>query len=157
MRLFLYFLCLSITILLFSGCAGRGEKINWMKVEKKWREVTPNPKYKEVSPTMEQEMEALMLKGCKKERKLYDNDAAYLYSLIPGGGQLYTGETKKALWYMAGSFLIVPYLISFEDAQRTVNYYNFQHTIDYCKEKLGLTENSSSGDKNLKFLKLPIK
>lgn len=157
MRLFLYFLCLSIAVLLFSGCAGRGKKIDWVKVEKKWDEVKPDPKYKEVSPKMEKEMEALMQKGCKKERKLYDNEAAYLYSLIPGGGQLYTGETKKALWYMAGSFLIIPYLVSFEDAQRTVNYRNFIHTIRYCKEKLRLTENSSVGDKNLESIKLPIK
>ncbi len=146
-----------ISFSLFSGCAGRGKQFNWKKAERKWNEIKPDPKYKEVSPTMEHEMEVLLQKGCDKERKLYDNDAAYLYSLIPGGGQLYTGETKKALWYMAGSFLIIPYFISFEDAQKTVDYYNFQHTINYCKKKLRFTENSTSGKMDSKALKLPAK
>jgi hypothetical protein len=150
-------ICFFIAFSLLSGCAGRGKKVTWNKVEKKWNEVKPNPKYKEVTPAMEHEMETLLQKGCNKERKLYDNDAAYLYSLIPGGGQLYTGETKKALWYMAGSFLIIPYFISFEDAQRTVDYRNFQHTIKYCKEKLRLTENSSSDKKDSKTLESPSK
>ncbi len=157
MKLFSFLICLFVAFSLFSGCAGRGKQVTWNKVEKKWNEIKPDPKYKEVSPAMEHEMEALLQKGCKKERKLYDNDAAYLYSLIPGGGQLYTGETKKAFWYMAGSFLIIPYFISFEDAQKTVNYLNFQHTIDYCKEKLRLSENSSGGKKDLKTLELPAK
>ena len=58
---------------------------------------------------------------------------------------------------MAGSFLIIPYFISFEDAQRTVDYRNFQHTIRYCKEKLRLTENSSDDKKDPKALELPSK
>lgn len=157
MRLFSFLICFLIAFSLFSGCAGRGKQVTWKKVEKKWKEIKPDPKYKEVSPAMELEMEALLQKGCNKERKLYDNDAAYLYSLIPGGGQLYTGETKKALWYMAGSFLIIPYFISFEDAQKTVDYRNFQHTINYCKEKLRLTENSPGGKKDSKALELPAK
>ena len=78
----------------------------WKDVEKKWNEVKPDPKYREVTPEMEHEMEALLKQGCKKERKLYDNEVAYLYSLIPGGGQLYTGETKKALRFRKASVLV---------------------------------------------------
>tara|TARA_B100001123_G_C14949091_1_gene882914 strand:- start:47 stop:532 length:486 start_codon:yes stop_codon:yes gene_type:complete len=150
-------ICFLIVFSLFSGCAGRGKQVTWAKVEKKWRDITPDPRYKQVSPEMEHEMEILMQKGCKKERKLYDSDTAYLYSLIPGGGQLYTGEIKKAMWYIAGSFLIIPYFISFEDAQRTVSFRNFQHTIDYCKERLRLSEISPDGKKESKNLKLPTK
>lgn len=156
-RLFSFLICCFVAISLLSSCAGRSKQTTWKKVEKKWRDITPNPRYKEISPAMEHEMEALMLKGCKEERKLYDSDAAYLYSIIPGGGQLYAGEIGKALWYMAGSFLIIPYFISFEDAQRTVSYRNFQHTINYCKEKFRLSENSPSHSKKSRKLELPAR
>lgn len=89
---------------------------------------------------MEIEISDLMQKGCDREYPLLERNAALLYSIIPGGGQFYTGETKKGLWYMAGSFLIVPYFISFDDAQSSVDFINARHTIKYCKEKLRIMQ-----------------
>ena len=96
--------------------------------------------FKKVTPDMEVQVEELMSQGCLPEYKMLENETAYLYSLIPGAGQLYTGEPKKALMYALGSVLIVPYLISFEDAQSSVDYINIKYSIDYCKEKLRLSK-----------------
>lgn len=50
--------------------------------------------------TLAMEMETLIQAGCNKEYEYFDRDIAMLYSLIPGGGQWYTGETRKAWIYL---------------------------------------------------------
>ena len=63
-----------------------------------------------------------------------------LYSVIPGGGQWYTGETRKAWIYLMSFPLIVPYIISFQDAQNSVDYYNFRYTAHFSKTKFQTAE-----------------
>ena len=92
--------------------------------------------FKHVTPAMETEMEQLIDKGCDKEYQYYDRDIAMLYSVIPGGGQWYTGEIHKAWIYLISFLLIVPYIVSFQDAQNSVDYYNFRYTAHFCKTKL---------------------
>lgn len=87
---------------------------------------------------MEARMEYLMRKGCREEREYLNPDVAWLYSVLPGGGQFYAGETGKGLMYLLSSPLILPYIVSFEDAQNSVDYYNFKYTIYFCAKKLGL-------------------
>jgi hypothetical protein len=96
--------------------------------------------FKRITPAMETEMERLIEKGCGKEYQYFDRDIAMLYSVIPGGGQWYTGETRKAWIYLVSFPLIVPYIISFQDAQNSVDYYNFRYTAHFCKTKLEATE-----------------
>ena len=96
--------------------------------------------FKHVTPAMETEMEQLIENGCDKEYQYYDRDIAMLYSLIPGGGQWYTGETRKAWIYLMSFPLIVPYIISFQDAQNSVDYYNFRYTAHFCKTKFQTAE-----------------
>ena len=96
-------------------------------------------RYKKITPKMELQMADFMKRGCNGGGGIFDNDLAQMYSIIPGGGQFYTGETKKGLYYLFGSIFIVPYFASFQDAQNSVDYYNFQYDIDYCKEKQWLT------------------
>lgn len=95
-------------------------------------------KFKKITPKMELQMADLKKRGCQGGGSLLDKDLAQMYSIIPGGGQFYTGETKKGFYYLFGSILIVPYFASFPDAQNSVDYYNFQYDIDYCQEKLRL-------------------
>lgn len=96
-------------------------------------------KFKRITPRMEKQMEYVIRKGCKKEYKYLDRDIAVMYSLLPGGGQFYTGETKKGFLYLLSFPLVVPYFISFIDAQNSVDYYNFRYTLYFCKRKLGIT------------------
>ena len=96
--------------------------------------------FKHVTPAMEAEMEQLIENGCDKEYQYYDRDIAMLYSVIPGGGQWYTGETRKAWIYLMSFPLIVPYIISFQDAQNSVDYYNFRYTAHFCKTKFQTAE-----------------
>ena len=102
---------------------------------------------------MEIQLQDLMVKGCNPDYEMLENDTAYLYSIIPGGGQLYAGEPKKALMYALGSILIVPYFISFQDAQSSVDYRNLQYSIDYCKKKLRLLKRMERRAKNRDFIK----
>ena len=97
-------------------------------------------RFKQITPAMGMEMEALIEEGCDKEYEFFDRDIAMLYSLIPGGGQWYTGETRKAWLYLMSFPLIVPYIVSFQDAQNSVDYYNFRYTAHFCKTKLQVTE-----------------
>ena len=96
--------------------------------------------FKHVTPAMETEMERLIESGCDKEYEYFDRDIAMLYSVIPGGGQWYTGETRKAWIYLMSFPLIVPYIISFQDAQNSVDYYNFRYTAHFCKAKFQTAE-----------------
>ena len=96
--------------------------------------------FKQITPRMEQEMEQLIKAGCDKEYQYFDRDIAFLYSVIPGGGQWYTGEKDKAWLYLLSSPLIVPYIVSFQDAQNSVDYYNFKYTARFCRSKLKLAK-----------------
>ena len=91
--------------------------------------------FKRITPAMESEMEELISEGCNQEHEYFDRDIAMLYSLIPGGGQWYTGETRKAWIYLVSFPLIVPYIVSFQDAQNSVDYYNFKYTAKFCRSK----------------------
>ena len=94
--------------------------------------------FKRITPKMEKQMEYLLSKGCDEEYQYLDPDIAMLYSLLPGGGQFYTGEEKKGILYLVSSPFIFPYFTSFKDAQNSVDYYNFKYTIAFCARKLGL-------------------
>ena len=112
-------------------------------------------KFKRITPAMETEMEKLIQKGCNQEYEYFDRDIAMLYSLIPGGGQWYTGETRKAWIYLVTFPLVIPYIASFQDAQNSVDYYNFRYTEHFCKNKLKMTEKiqgpvKKQGNKNSK-------
>lgn len=96
--------------------------------------------FKRITPKMEKEMEQLIEAGCDKEYQYFDRDIAFLYSMIPGGGQWYTGEKDKAWIYLLSSPLIVPYIVSFQDAQNSVDYYNFKYTAKFCKTKFKLAK-----------------
>ena len=96
--------------------------------------------FKRITPKMEKQMEYLLSKGCYEEYKYLDPEIAMLYSLLPGGGQFYTGEKKKGILYLLSSPFILPYLTSFKDAQNSVDYYNFKYTIKFCAKKLGLAK-----------------
>ena len=96
--------------------------------------------FKRITPRMEQEMEQLIKAGCFKEYQYFDRDIAFLYSVIPGGGQWYTGEKNKAWLYLLSSPLIVPYIVSFQDAQNSVDYYNFKYTAKFCKSKFKIAK-----------------
>jgi hypothetical protein len=103
-------------------------------------------RFKQITPAMELEMETLIRAGCDKEYEYFDRDIAMLYSVIPGGGQWYTGETRKAWIYLMSFPLIVPYIISFQDAQNSVDYYNFRYTAHFCKTKLQATQKLQGKD-----------
>ena len=94
--------------------------------------------FKRITPKMEKQMEYLLSKGCNEEYQYLDPDIAMLYSLLPGGGQFYTGEKEKGILYLVSSPFIFPYLTSFKDAQNSVDYYNFKYTIKFCAQKLDL-------------------
>jgi len=91
-------------------------------------------------------MKKLIQEGCDREYEYFDRDIALLYSLIPGGGQWYTGETRKAWIYLMSFPLIVPYIVSFQDAQNSVDYYNFRYTAHFCKSKLKVTQKMQEPD-----------
>ncbi|MBM15870.1 MAG: hypothetical protein CMH75_07265 [Nitrospina sp.] len=124
------FICVIViwSILFFlSGC--------WLKAG------TGSPMgFKRITPSMEKEMEQLINAGCDKEYQYYDREIAFLYSIIPGGGQWYTGEKEKAWLYLLSSPLIVPYIVSFQDAQNSVDYYNFRYTAKFCKSKFKIAK-----------------
>ena len=114
-------------------------------------------RFKHITPAMEMEMEALIEAGCDQEYAYYDRDIALLYSLIPGGGQWYTGETRKAWIYLVSFPLIIPYIVSFQDAQNSVDYYNFRYTAHFCKSKFKVTrkmQESEKGNQKNNFRKL---
>jgi hypothetical protein len=96
--------------------------------------------FKRITPAMEMEMEGLIQAGCDQEYEYFDRDVALLYSLLPGGGQWYTGETRKAWIYLMSFPLVIPYIVSFQDAQNSVDYYNFRYTAHFCKNKLKVTD-----------------
>ena len=125
-RFFGVILIVSILFLL-SGCWLRGGHGSTMG-------------FKRITPTMEKEMEQLINVGCDKEYQYYDREIAFLYSIIPGGGQWYTGEKEKAWLYLLSSPLIVPYIVSFQDAQNSVDYYNFRYTAKFCKSKFKIAK-----------------
>ena len=104
-------------------------------------------RFKHITPAMEMEMEALIEAGCDQEYAYYDRDIALLYSLIPGGGQWYTGETRKAWIYLVSFPLIIPYIVSFQDAQNSVDYYNFRYTAHFCKSKFKVTRKMQEPEK----------
>ena len=106
--------------------------------------------FKRITPAMEIEMEALIQEGCDQEYEYFDRDIAMLYSLIPGGGQWYTGETRKAWIYLATFPLVVPYIVSFQDAQNSVDYYNFRYTAHFCKNKQKMTGKMQEPEKKYK-------
>ena len=115
--------------------------------------------FKRITPRMEQEMEQLIKAGCDKEYQYFDRDIAFLYSMIPGGGQWYTGEKNKAWLYLLSSPLILPYIVSFQDAQNSVDYYNFKYTAKFCKSKFKIvkTFNKSQPAKKKKSIKISRK
>ena len=120
-------------VFLFSGCGVKGGGHSPLL-------------FKRITPEMEAEMEELIQKGCTKEYEYFDRDIAMLYSLIPGGGQWYTGETRKAWIYLMSFPLIVPYIVSFQDAQNSVDYYNFRYTAHFCKTKFQAAEEHQDRD-----------
>ena len=97
-----------------------------------------NLRFKQITPEMDVRMANLRKQGCTGGTPVLDKDAARLYSLIPGGGQFYTGEKEKGIYYVLGSVLVIPYFVAFQDAQNSVDFYNFQHDIDYCTKRLQL-------------------
>ena len=111
-----------IALFFLSGCWGKGGAGSPMK-------------FKRITPTMEKEMESLIGAGCDREYQYFERDVAFLYSMIPGGGQWYTGEKDKAWFYLLSSPLIIPYIVSFQDAQNSVDYYNFKYTAKFCRSK----------------------
>jgi hypothetical protein len=119
-----FFRIVGIVFILFfhSGCWMKGESGSLMK-------------FKRITPSMEKEMESLIKAGCDREYQYFERDVAFLYSMIPGGGQWYTGEKDKALFYLLSSPLIIPYIVSFQDTQNSVDYYNFKYTAKFCKSK----------------------
>lgn len=98
----------------------------------------PDLQFKQITPEMDIRMANLRKQGCTGGTPILDKDVAWAYSIIPGGGQFYTGESEKGIYYLFGSALIVPYFVAFQDAQNSVDFYNFQHDIEYCTEKLRL-------------------
>ena len=99
--------------------------------------------FKRITPKMEKQMEYLLSKGCDEEYQYLDPDIAMLYSFLPGGGQFYTGEKKKGIFYIVSLPFFFPYITSFIDAQNSVDYYNFKYTIKFCARKLGLTRQNN--------------
>ena len=108
--------------------------------------------FKKITPAMEVQLKDLTAQGCVPEYEMLENDTAYMYSIIPGGGQIYTGEPRKALMYILSSILVVPYIVSFDDAQSSVDYLNLQYSIDYCKKKLRLSKRIERRAKNREFM-----
>ena len=124
---FLKIMGVVIALFFLSGCWGKGGAGSPMK-------------FKRITPTMEKEMESLIEAGCDREYPYFERDVAFLYSLIPGGGQWYTGEKDKAWFYLLSSPLIIPYIVSFQDAQNSVDYYNFKYTAKFCKSKFRMAK-----------------
>ena len=144
-----------IALFFLSGCWGKGGAGSPMK-------------FKRITPTMEKEMESLIEAGCDREYQYFERDVAFLYSMIPGGGQWYTGEKDKAWFYLLSSPLIIPYIVSFQDAQNSVDYYNFKYTAKFCRSKFRAakkradsrsakksTEKKKSSRKSRKYKKQP--
>ena len=153
------------SILMFSACGGRKQVVDILdrseplaieQIGESKRDflsgLNEYMRFKKISPAMEVELDDLMGKGCVPNYQILEKDTAYMYSLIPGGGQIYTGESKKALMYMVGSFLIIPYLVAFDDAQSSVDYINAKYAIDYCREKVRLVKQKELQAKENHFL-----
>lgn len=119
-------LLLAALLLAFAGCSAQWD----------WDRMNSGTRFKQITPAMEVRLKESRRQGCRGSYQILDPRSAELYSIFPGGGQFYTGETKKAFLYMIGSILIVPYFIAFEDAQRSVDYYNYKYTVEFCEEKL---------------------
>ena len=96
--------------------------------------------FKRITPTMEKEMEQLINAGCDKEYQYYDREIAFLYSIIPVAGNGIPEKKEKAWLYLLSSPLIVPYIVSFQDAQNSVDYYNFRYTAKFCKSKFKIAK-----------------
>ena len=150
-----------ILAVLISSCASKRTALDrptvtTPKISKKsggfWAELAEGMRFKKITPRMEVQIEEISAQGCVPEYELLDRETAYMYSLIPGGGQIYAGEPKKAFIYALSSILIVPYFLSFEDAQSSVDYLNIQHSIDFCKKKLRLSEQMEKRAKNRQFM-----
>ena len=109
--------------------------------------------FKRITPKMERQMEYLLKKGCDEEYQYLDPDIAMLYSILPGGGQFYAGERKRGMRYLMSSPFVVPYFISFKDAQNSVDYYNFKYKIQFFAKKLGLTRKKT--EQNVVIQKMP--
>lgn len=116
-------------------------------------EIGPDWKHKQVTPIMEVQMNYLLEQGCDQEYEIYDKDLAFLYSVIPGGGQFYTGDYKRGFWYLIASAFVLPYFASFEDAQHGVDYHNLKYTIDFCRQRLKLTQKLKEREKKSPPLK----
>ena len=97
-------------------------------------------RFKRITPGMMSQMDRLIDLGCDNEVEYFNRDVAMLYSILPGGGQFYTGETQKGFMYMFSSPFIIPYIVSFQDAQNSVDYYNFRYTIHFCSKKLKISK-----------------
>ena len=91
--------------------------------------------FKQITPALQNEMSYYIKKGCDREYRYFEPEVAQLYSILPGGAQFYMGETQKGWMYALSSPLIIPYIISFQDAQNSVDYYNFRYTLKYCRDK----------------------
>ena len=97
-----------------------------------------NPmRFKQITPELEDKMSFYIEKGCDREYRYFDPQIAQLYSIIPGGGQFYIGENRKGWMYALSFPLIIPYIISFQDAQNSVDYYNLKYTLKQCREMFG--------------------
>jgi hypothetical protein len=152
-----FFRIIGVVVALFflSGCSGKSGSGSPMK-------------FKRITPSMEKEMESLIEAGCDREYQYFERDVAFLYSMIPGGGQWYTGEKDKAWFYLLSAPLIIPYIVSFQDAQNSVDYYNFKYTAKFCRSKFRVakkrvdprsakksTEKRKSSRKSRKYKKRP--
>ena len=152
-----FFRIIGVVVALFflSGCSGKSGSGSPMK-------------FKRITPSMEKEMESLIEAGCDREYQYFERDVAFLYSMIPGGGQWYTGEKDKAWFYLLSAPLIIPYIVSFQDAQNSVDYYNFKYTAKFCRSKFRAakkradsrsakksTEKKKSSRKSRKYKKRP--
>ncbi len=127
-----------VLLLLLSACTtGRGK-------------ANQSLRFKQITPALEKEMSYYIKKGCDREYRYFDPEIARLYSILPGGGQFYTGETQKGWMYVLSSPFIIPYIVSFQDAQNSVDYYNFRYTLKYCREKFKSNPPKSSKKKKKK-------
>jgi hypothetical protein len=113
--------------------------------------------FKQITPALQNEMSSYIKKGCDREYRYFDPEIAQVYSIIPGGAQFYMGETKKGWMYALSSPLIIPYIISFQDAQNSVDYYNFRYTLKYCRDKFKAKSSQASKNKKRKRQRRPSK
>ena len=106
-------------------------------------------RFKRITPEMMSQMDRLIDLGCDNEVEYFNRDVAMLYSILPGGGQFYTGETQKGFMYMFSSPFIIPYIVSFQDAQNSVDYYNFRYTIHFSSKKLKISKRTKPSENEI--------